>query len=470
MRIGQNSAINFASEVLVSIFGFAATVYLARVLGDEVLGQYFLVIATVIWLQVLVGSGVQVPLKKFLSEVGDGEELFTAGLLLQLGLFGVVSLVLFLGRDYVTSYLDGVSALLLVAVLFATMVFAFVQNALDGLHLVHVSSLLKPLDRLARSTLQILAAVAGLATAGLLYGYIAAALVATAVGLYYVSTGVTVPGRSSFVKLASFARYSWLTSIGARAFASMDTVVLGLFVANGLIGVYEIAWNLASILAIFGVSASRAVFPKMSELASEGDHSEGGHLLTEAVRFTGLFLIPGLVGGALIGDRVLQVYGSDFVKGYQILLVLIAARTVYAYEAQFVSALNAINRPDLGFKIEGVFLVVNLVLNLVLVYEFGWYGAAVATFVSALVALVIGYAVVTRVIDFTLPLAEIARQASAALVMGVVVLIGETVLPGGMLVTVLLVLLGGGTYVVVLLALSPKLRSTVRANVPTVAR
>jgi O-antigen/teichoic acid export membrane protein len=250
----------------------------------------------------------------------------------------------------------------------------------------------------------------------------------------------------------------------------MDTVVLGLFVANGLIGVYEIAWNLASILAIFGVSASRAVFPKMSQLASEGEHSEVSHLLNEAVRFTGLFLIPGLVGGALIGDRVLQVYGSSFVKGYHILLVLIAARTVYAYEAQFVSALNAINRPDLGFKIEGVFLVVNLVLNLILVSEFGWYGAAVATFVSALVALVIGYVAVSRVIDFTLPLAEIARQTGASLIMGGLVLLGESVLSGGMFVTFGLVLLGAATYFVVLLALSPKLRSTVRANVPTVTR
>jgi O-antigen/teichoic acid export membrane protein len=295
-------------------------------------------------------------------------------------------------------------------------------------------------------------------------------LVGTVLGVVLIAWSVSVPSREDVRDLTGFARYSWLSNLSNRAFASMDTLVLGLFVADGLIGVYEVAWNLASILAVFGVSIGKAMFPAMSELSSEGDLDEVRYLITDSVAFTGLLLIPGVVGGAIVGDLVLAIYGSGFTRGYLVLVVLTIARTVYAYEYQFVNTLNALDRPERAFRIDGVFVVVNVGLNLLLVWQFGWLGAAVATSVSAVVALVLGYRAVTDVADVGMPGDEIGRQIVAAGLMGVVVWAGRTVLPPTVLTGVVLVAVGGVAYFVALTGLSVRFRRVVADNLPAALR
>lgn len=99
----------------------------------------------------------------------------------------------------------------------------------------------------------------------------------------------------------------------------MDTVILALFVTNSVIAVYEVAWNLASLFAIFGASIARTLFPEMSKIASGGDPDgdrEVSELLRISLSYAGLFLIPGIIGSVIVGDIVLIIYGSEFVTGY----------------------------------------------------------------------------------------------------------------------------------------------------------
>ncbi|MFB6187027.1 MAG: polysaccharide biosynthesis C-terminal domain-containing protein, partial [Halobacteriaceae archaeon] len=161
------------------------------------------------------------------------------------------------------------------------------------------------------------------------------------------------------------------------------------------------------------------------------------------------------------------VYGKEFQTGYGILLLLIGARTLYAYEGQFVTALNAINRPDLAARVDGSFLVLNLVLNLVLVSNFGWYGAGVATLVSAAAAFLLGYRAVNDVFGFTFPLRDIIHQITASLVMGLVALCGMVFTQPSIASTLAIVFLSAMTYGVSLFTVSETFRATVKANVPT---
>jgi len=471
MRIGQTSAVYFLSEVLSSVLGFAATLYVAKALGqqgDDVLGVYFVVIALVIWLSVVGGLGLQVALRKRLSESDEGPAYLAAGLLIQTAVFVVVAAVLLLAAPYLTGFLRGVDVGVVVGLVFAALALQFVRTALEGRHLVHVSSVLSPLDRIARAVVQIGAVFLGFALGGLLLGYAVGAVVAAAAGAVVLGRDLAFPERRHVTDLVSYARYSWLSSVSARAFRSLDTVVLGLFVAEGLIGVYEIAWNLASILAVFGTAIARSMFPSISELSAQEEVAAVAGLVTDSLRFAGFFLIPGFVGAILLGGEVLRIYGSQFTRGNVVLVVLVGARLVYTYQHQFVNALNAIDRPDLAFRVEGVFVVTNLGLNVALVLEFGWIGAAVATALSALLATLLAHRALAAEVDFELPLAELGRQVFASLVMGGVVLAGTTALPGTLPVGLGLVFLGAAVYGVVVFVISPTLRQVVVVNLSSV--
>ena len=251
-----------------------------------------------------------------------------------------------------------------------------------------------------------------------------------------------------------------------RAFLSLYTVVLGYFAAsNSVVGIYEVAWSVSTIFAIFSDSLNRTLFPKISSLGAD-ETDRISDLTSAAVAYAGLFLIPGLVGAVLVGDVVLSVYGSDFTAGATVLVVLTLSQLVYAYEEQFLNVLGAMDYPDVIFRINGVFLAVSLGLNVALVPRIGWLGAAIGTTSAAAVGLVLGYVGLSRRLAFDMPWSELLRQAVAAAVMGVVVYLGRMLFGDSFLVIVSLIAVGALVYVSLLVVISTQFRTTVRENLP----
>lgn len=464
MKLGQTSAVSFVSQIGSSVVGFLATIYITRLLGPDVWGTYMLVVSLVIWLQIVGLMGVDVAITKRLSEVSDDAGYLLAGGLIETGVFLLLAVLIWTQRRYVTQYLGTDVTLEIVFLLFALLLFSFGSAALKGEHRVHVASLLGPLDRTLRGGLQVAALVVGFGIVGLLVGHALAAIAVSVVALLVLNHRPTLPGREQFVDLVSYARYSWLSSIEARTFASMDTLILGLFVSNALIGIYEIAWNLASLLGLFGTAISQALFPELSKLASGGEHERIEGLLEDALAFTGLFLLPGFVGSLLLGASVLGIYGPAFPRGYEVLVVHVVAYLGYTYAGQFTNTLNGLDRPELTFRVNAAFILVNATLNVGLVYLYGWIGAAVATAVASAVRLLLGRYYLGGLLDVRVPYREIGRQVAAAVAMGLVVLAGRVVLGEGLPAAVALVFVGAGAYFLVLLAISERLRVTVRRN------
>lgn len=463
MRVGQTSAIHFIANVTSSVAGLFATIYLTRNLNESLLGKYFLVVALLIWATVVLGRPFQSAVTKRLSESDDGGYL-SAGILIQIGIFVLFSVLLLVFREQVNTYTGVDATFPLIALFFVTTSYKFVTAGLQGERRTHVAAILQPVNVGSRSVFQIVAAVLGLGVLGLLAGYGIAVGIATVIGVVYLHTSPKTPTRAHFHQLVSFARYSWLGTISSRAFSSLDTIVLGMFVAKSFITYYEIAWNLASIFAIFGVGISRALFPEISKLSDEKNTSQVETLVEDSLAFSGLFLIPGFIGSLIIGDLVLQIYGPQYAVAAEVLGVLIFARLTYAYAGQLTTALDGIDRPDLSFRVNAAFITVNVGLNLLLVYLYGWLGAAVATTVSAIVSLGMGYWYLKDLVTVKVPFSELSRQWIAALLMAFVVAVGRNPLATTWLTGVVLAGVGGGVYFGSLYLLSARFRTTVREN------
>nr|WP_255246101.1 oligosaccharide flippase family protein [Halolamina sp. CBA1230] len=450
----------------MSFSGFVATIVLTNTLGQERYGTYVVVLSVLAWVAIAGDLGVTAAVKKRVSESAEGNYL-SAGIVVQSGLYTVVAICLWVSRPYLNGYMEIEATWVLIVLLAVRLAANFVQSVLDAQHLVHVSSILTPVEWTSRSIVQVLLVLSGAGVAGAFAGYVAGAVVGAALGAYFVSTSLSVPSKRDFSRLKSYAQFSWLASIKGRTFLSMDTLVLAVFVSNSVIAVYEIAWNLASLFSIFGSSIQRTLFPEISELSSEsGISGEISGLLRVSLAYSGLFIIPGLAGGALVGDIVLQVYGPGFETGYYVLLVLTFARLLYGYQGQFVTTLDAVDRPDLTFRINAVFVGVNLILNILLTWQYGWYGAAAATTISAAIGLVLGYYYASQVLDVVVPLAEIGKQWIAAGAMVAVVYPLRTVVGESLPLVTVLVGIGAGFYFLVLLVLSREFRTTVEDNLP----
>ncbi|MFB6178666.1 MAG: oligosaccharide flippase family protein [Halorientalis sp.] len=468
MRLGQISFLSFLSQILASVVGFVATVLITQTLGSGVFGTYALIIAVVIWVKTISIMGIKSAVTKRLSEGGDDGEYIAAGGLVLGAILIVISVVLFALRGRLNAYVGTDATLLIIALTWATAVLALTMGILDGRHLVHYSSALNPLSIGFQSVFQIAAVLLGIGLVGILVGYGAGALLAALVGLaVFVKADVKIPRWHHVRELLSYAQFAWLSRLSNRTFTSMDTLVLGLFVSANLIGIYEVAWNLASLLAIFGTAIGQTLFPEISKISSQREMDEVRHLLEQGLSYTGLFLIPGLVGSAAVGDLVLRVYGTEFARGQVVLVLLILSRLVYAYAKQLLTVLNGIDRPDLSFRINGAFAATNLGLNLLLVWQFGWLGAAVASVTSAVVALAFAYRGTAGILgDISIPVGEIGRQVVAAAVMGLVIFVPQTMLPNTLPVGIGLVTLGAGVYFLLLVGISVQFRTTIVDNLP----
>jgi O-antigen/teichoic acid export membrane protein len=481
MKIGQTSFAVFVSKLVGSALGFVATLYFARELGASVLGSYALVLALVAWLKLGGRLGISSAMTKRMSEGEEPAAYATAAAVTVAGLGLVLTLLVFAFDNTVQSYVGvdvvashvGVGVAALVAILLLVGLFeSFVGSALTGERKVHVAGALTPLGVGIRSIVQIGLVTAGFGLVGMLTGYAVGGLLVGAAGATALSVRPVRPQRRHFEQLYEYAKFSWLGSLKSRSFNDVDILLLGVFVQPSLVGVYSAAWSVANFLTLFDSAVSSTLFPELSRLDAEGENKSVAGLVEDSLTYGGLLLLPGFVGGGLLGDRLLRIYGPEFVEGVSVLWILILATLLYAYQKQFLNALNGIDRPDAAFRINAIFIATNVVLNVVLISTIGVVGAAVATALSAAVGLTAAFRNLRSAIEFSIPFGEIVRQVLAAVAMGVVVYGTELLVEGvvglnhNFITVLVLVAVGAAAYFSTLFSLSSTFRATVRENNP----
>ncbi|APX96719.1 oligosaccharide flippase family protein [Natronorubrum daqingense] len=479
MNIGQTSLIVFLSKLLGSALGFVATLYFARELGAEVIGLYTLVLTVVGWLILAGELGIGKAATKRISEGDKQGAYLSAAIIWVLTFASGLSVVVIISQTLLERYIaefDQYVALsvvwFVVALLFIKLFYNMVFRALKGERKVHIEGLLDPVKIGGQSLIQIVLVIAGYGLLGMLVGYALGGIIVGILGLYWVSTRPSMPSKRHFVSLFDYAKFSWLGSLKSRTFNEVDILLLGVFAQSALVGVYSVAWSIAKFLDIFGSAVSSTMFPEISHTSARDAREAVSGLVEDSLAFTGLIAIPGIVGGTLLADRLLEIYGPEFVEGATVLALLIVATTLYSYQKQLMNGLNGIDRPDLAFRINAVFIALNAGLNVVLIPRYGLEGAAIASIASVAIATVLAYLTLSQLVEFRTPFGEIGRQITAALVMGVVVygaleaIEATDALQHNALIVILLVGFGAGVYGLTLLGLSARFRATVERNLP----
>lgn len=407
----------------------------------------------------LPASAINSAIKKRVSEGTDPGEILSAGFLINLALtLPIITGILLFSptvEDYLNSPVSVETAILIVAWAASS----FMSTCLQGQKRVASASIITTIGRLARTGFQIsLTFFIGFGVAGLIWGHSISLILAATIALVVNSVRPAWPSKEHFVSLYEYARYAWLGQISVQAFNWLDTVIMALFVSSGLIGIYEASWTMASALSLVSSSISTALFPTFSEMSKDNRHDEISELLTEGIAFSGILIIPGLAGALVVGSRILEIYGPEYGQGEIILVLLIIARLTNAYNGLFKNTINAIDKPEIGFRINAVVLGSNIILNLSLIPIFGWYGAAIGTASSATIGMFVGYYWVNQSIRINIPYREIGLQIAASLVMILAVAGLSQVLGSGRIETVVIVFLAAGVYSAVLLTLSTTVR------------
>ena len=454
----RSSLGTFFARIATSISVFLAVFYLAAT-GASVLGVYSLFIAVVEVIELVTDAGLSAAAKKRISEGVERDEFFTTALLTRLAIFVVVAVVLVIFRGRVTAYIGfelAVPFLLLCSL--AYLVQSTLYEVLSGEKRVARAGLLGFVSNGGRLLAWIPLLALGYGVFGILFGVWLGQILAVVVGVFFLSLRLRRPARRHFESLSRYAKYSWMGALQETSWIWTDTLILGFFVAPSFVGVYELSWQITGVLFFVASAISSALFPNISELAARNEYEEVTDLLERSLVYVGIMSIPGFVGGIIFAEPILGMFGDEYRIGATVVIVLLLARTFHSYEVVFGEALNALDRPDLMFRTNLVFLVLLISLNVVAIVIFGWVGAAFATTAAMVVRTALSFYYIRSILSFTVPAREIGFEILAALFMGACLWVLTPHSTLGIPTTILLVGTGAAIYALTVLALIEQVR------------
>jgi len=172
-----------------------------------------------------------------------------------------------------------------------------------------------------------------------------------------------------------------------------DIIMIGVMLDTEQAGIYAVVSRIAG-LVLFGLTAINAiVVPMISELYSTGQYQKLQKMITLAAR--GIFIITLVVSLSLVilGKYILGLFGDEFVIGYIALLILLAGQTINALAGSVGFLMTMTGHQNKAAQILGVSALVNIMLNVILIFNFGVIGAAIATATSTALwnILMLGY-------------------------------------------------------------------------------
>ena len=163
----------------------------------------------------------------------------------------------------------------------------------------------------------------------------------------------------------------------------LDIIMLSSLAGEEQAGVYAAASRFADLL-IFALMAMNAIVaPVISRLHARGENDKLQQLLLMMARAMLLFVVPMLLFIGLFGDRVLALFGEDYLPAFYPLLILSAGQAVNALSGPVGFLLSMTGHQRQMLQVLMLAAGINLVLNLLLIPEYGITGAAISTAVTA---------------------------------------------------------------------------------------
>ncbi|WP_372368966.1 murein biosynthesis integral membrane protein MurJ [Candidatus Uabimicrobium sp. HlEnr_7] len=174
----------------------------------------------------------------------------------------------------------------------------------------------------------------------------------------------------------------------------LDRVIAWFFITEaGAVTVLYMANRFVQFpLALIGISIATVAFPNFSKEIINGNMQGLQRLISKTLSITLLFSFPATVGLFLLSPELMALfYGSfatkDVLRIAQVLCIYSLAVWIFCTQQILNKVFYSIRDTKTPMKISCISVTVNVVLNFLLVHSFSELGLAIATVISAAVAL-----------------------------------------------------------------------------------
>ena len=161
-----------------------------------------------------------------------------------------------------------------------------------------------------------------------------------------------------------------------------DILMLGYFTNPKTVGLYHPAARTAGIIRMVLMSFMGIYGPLMAEMYAKKQNLEMNHLFKLVTRWITTFSLPFAILIMLFPKKIMLIFGSQFLQGYPILMILVSAAFIQAVFGIGGTTLNMTGFPKMNLLNTFIACGLNIGINIYLIPTMGGMGAATATLIT----------------------------------------------------------------------------------------
>ncbi|MFD2822505.1 MATE family efflux transporter [Lacinutrix iliipiscaria] len=161
-----------------------------------------------------------------------------------------------------------------------------------------------------------------------------------------------------------------------------DTIFLGVYTSSKEVGVYHVALKLAALIGFSLQSMNSILAPKIAKAYKEEDKKLFDKLLSITIKVNFFFSLGIILFLVIFRNYLLSFFGEEFLLGSNLLLLLCVGQLSNAICGP-VGVVFQMTGKQKTFQnlVLGAFII-NIILDLILIQPYGYYGAAISSVVS----------------------------------------------------------------------------------------
>jgi O-antigen/teichoic acid export membrane protein len=389
----RDSAITFSQRILSLVFGFIVSVILARTLGKSGVGVLTLVLLFPSMTVTFVNFGVPaatvylVGSRKYTLSEAVFNNLVVSLFLSALGIIGaMLALVLF--KAYIFSSVDTRYLYWALLIIPFNLIGSNLRILFQALSNFKLFSLLTVFPLFFNTVVFVWLFFFGNITVLLaLWTTILSSMFSLILVIYFLSKYVSLDSferKLHFGYLKDSINYGWknyISSVFTFFNYKQDRFLLNAYLSPASVGVYNVGANFGEKLWMVSQSVSTVLFPKIASL--EDNEAQRRWMTPFIARhiFTGTAILA-LMLFFLTPTLIHLLYGDEFRNAATVLRIILPG-VVFLTLARIVSNdIAGRGHPGVNTILSGISLVINLTANILLIPEFGVFGAAWASTIS----------------------------------------------------------------------------------------
>jgi len=392
-RFARDVSYSFISLSISALCHFVLRIFLSRYLGAADLGLYTLAFTVYSIGMLLSAFGVDSAVSKYTAQYRDDlrkrTHLLSCGSFTSVIIGCLFGLVIYFGAHPIADMFFDMpeleNLLRILAIVFPFIALEKVtMGFLRGLRRMKLYALLNITQNVMVIILTVTLVTYGKDIIGDLWALVLPVIAVSLVSLFLVrgSLGKMTAGTYSATirMLFLFGFYVVLANGIGMIHNYTDSLMIGYFLHEADVGIYATAITLSQVLRMPSHAFQMVTGPTIAGYWGKGETRSIENLANRVMKYTAAFIIPvSFLVIFLAGDIITLIFGVEFADAALPLQLLMLGAVFGAIQASIGGILSSTAYVHVVFRLSGIAVVINIILNWILIPQLGIVGAAIAT-------------------------------------------------------------------------------------------